>query len=85
MHRLLETMFQEGHTKLSCKVAKAEAQPQKVTEDDKLFWSYVIQEERPTTLYHVENGEDEAEEGSTAPEESDGDGEDSFDLDDMYI
>ena len=75
----------EGHTKLGCKLAKAEAQPQKVTDDDKLFWSYVIQEERPTTLHHVESGGDEPEEESAAPEESDGDGEDSFDLEDMYI
>ena len=65
-------------------MAKAEAKPQDVTEDDRLFWSYVVEEERPTILYHLEDGQEEEEQqASNAPHDSDGEGEESMDIDDM--
>jgi hypothetical protein len=58
-------------------VAKAEAKPEEVTEDDKLFWAYVAEEERPTTLYHIvdddDDDEEEVDELSDPPEWSDND------------
>ena len=51
-------------------MARAEAKPEEVTEDDILFWSYVAEEERPVTLYHLDyddsdkNEEEEEEKGS---------------------
>ena len=67
-------------------MAKAEAKPEEVTEDDKLFWSYVAEEERPTTLYHLGDREvDEVVERSDAPQDSDGDGDSSLDLNDIYL
>ena len=74
-------------------MAKAEAKPQDVSSDDQLFWSYVSEEERPTTLAHLpgdddgdqeeeEEEEEEDEEGgsSDAPAESDGDGDEGMDF-----
>ena len=56
-------------------MAKAESKPEEVNEDDKLFWAYVAEEERPTTLYHIVDDNDEEEGGdmSDPPEWSDSD------------
>ena len=58
-------------------MAKAEAKPHDVTEDDKLFWAYVAEEERPTTLYHIvdenDDEQEEEEEASDLPVWSDSD------------
>ena len=62
---------QEGHTKLSYKKAKAETKPSEVTEDDLLFWSYVAEDERPITLYHIDNYD--SDENVEAEEEKDSD------------
>ena len=42
--------LEEGHTKRSCSLAKAEANPDNISEDDIQFWSYVKAEDRPTVL-----------------------------------
>lgn len=61
---------------MSCKIAKAEAKPAEVTLDDRLFWSYVAVEERPSTLYHLDNDSDEDAEDEQGGfcEDSDSDG-----------
>ena len=65
---------QEGHTKLSCKKAKAETKPSEVTEDDKLFQSYVAKNQRPITLYHIDNYD--SDENKEEEEEKDSDDSD---------
>ena len=71
--------LQEGHTKRSCSIAKAEANPDQISEDDLLFWSLVKQEDRPTVLHDANDDDDNDDdngdevEGDTSESESDGD------------
>ena len=62
---------------MSCKIAKAEAKSAEVAPDDRLSWSYVAVEERPSMLYHLDN-DDSDEDGedtqSGSLEDSDSDG-----------
>ena len=53
--------FQLGHTKKSCPVWKAEVDPDSISDDDKLFWSYVAEEERPATMLAANFSDDEDE------------------------
>ena len=72
-------------------MAKAEAKPQEVEEDDRLFWSFVVEVERPTTLHDLEDCADEQEEAVESSDASlegdfdEVDTEDSFDLDEIYF
>ena len=65
---------QEGNTKLSCKKTKAETKPSEVTEDDRLFWSYVPDNERMFTLYNIDNYD--SDENKEEEEEKDSDDSD---------
>ncbi len=65
-----------GTYKLSFKKAKAEAKPAEVTDDDILFWSYVAEEERPVTLYHIDH--DDSDENEEEEEEKDSDDSDEM-------
>ena len=55
--------MQEGHTSRSCAIRKAEEDPEAVSEDDKAFWSYIVKEDRPSTMAGVQesDGEDDEE------------------------
>ena len=46
-------------TKKSCAIQKAEEDPDSVSEDDLAFWSFVREEERPSTMRGVQEREDE--------------------------
>ena len=69
--------MQEGHTSRSCAIRKAEEDPEAVSADDKAFWSYIVKEDRPSTMAGVqesdgeddEEGEDEGEDDSESEEE----------------
>ena len=51
--------------------AKAEAKPAEVTPDDALFWLYVVEEERPATLYHLESDDSDENEEERDSDNSD--------------
>ena len=44
-------LIQEGHTNRSCAIAKAEANPESISEDDIFFWSLIKEEDRPSVIY----------------------------------
>ena len=44
-------------TKKSCAIQKAEDDPDSVSEDDLAFWSFVREEERPSTMRGVQERE----------------------------
>ena len=43
-------LFKVGHSKKSCKMAKAEADPEALSEDDKIFWEHVREDARPRNI-----------------------------------
>ena len=45
-------------------------------DDDILFWSYVAEEERPVTLYHIDH--DDSDENEEEEEEKDSDDSDEM-------
>ena len=55
--------MQEGHTSRSCAIRKAEEDPEAVSADDKAFWSYIVKEDRRSTMAGVQesDGEDDEE------------------------
>ena len=63
-----------GHTTKSCAVVKAEQHLNTLSEDDKMFWSYVQPCDRPLTLHTVmdaeEDNDDVSEVGESEDEES---------------
>ena len=63
-----------GHTRISCKVRKAQEDPASVSEDDRAFWAYVREEERPTGMAGRQES-DEEEEEEEGEEETDSEGE----------
>ena len=63
----------EGHTKRSCSIAKAQNQPENISEDDKMFWFYVVEQECPSTLVNM----------SADSDSSEGDGDYSSDEDEI--
>ena len=54
-------LCQEGHTVQSCKVKKAQLQPESLSRDDMLFWSFVQPEARPVSLLVLSEYESESE------------------------
>ena len=63
-----------GHTTRSCAVVKAEKHLDSLSDDDRMFWSYVQPCDRPVTLHTVmdEEGDDDdvSEVGESEGEES---------------
>ena len=68
---LFDLSGQEGHTKKSCAIQKAEDDPDSVSEDDLAFWSFVREEERPSTMRGVQEREDEEGSGDESDYSSD--------------
>ena len=60
-----------GHTTKSCAVVKAEQHPNALSEDDKLFWSYVQYSDRPLTLHTVMDAGEDDDDVSGAGESED--------------
>ena len=72
----LKFLCQEGHTTRSCKVKKAELQPEILSRDDVLFWSFVQPQARPTSLlvlseHESDSGDDDDEEEEMEDEDDD--------------
>ena len=72
----LQYPCQEAHTARSCKVKKAELQPENLSRDDVLFWSFVQPQARPASLvvhseYESDGEDDDDEEEEMEVEDGD--------------
>ena len=61
-------------------IRKAEENPQDVSDDDKAFWSYIVNEDRPSTMAGVQDSDRWDDEEVM----DDGDGDSESDENEMY-
>ena len=72
----LQFLCQEGHTTRSCKVKKAELQPEGLSRDDVLFWSFVQPQARPASFLVLSDHENDSEDDGNDDEEMEGEDDD---------
>ena len=72
----LQFLCQEGHTTRSCKVKKAELQPEGLSRDDVLFWSSVQPQARPASLLVLSDHKSDSEDDGNDDAEIEGEDDD---------
>ena len=74
-------LTQEGHTKQSCDFVRAENNPDGISEDDRLFWSFVLAEDKSAVFGDDSSSDSEDDGDSDGSDDDIESGEESMDVD----